>query len=225
MNRQCLVARLGMIDYGEALDLQWGLARSRMAGDISDLLILLEHPPTITLGLGGSRENLLLDKGSLEKQGVAFYEVERGGDVTYHGPGQLVGYPILDLRDHGQDIHVYLRKLEEVIILSLTRFGIRSGRREGLTGVWLEDKKIASIGIHVGRWVSWHGFALNVNTDLSYFDLIVPCGIKGVKMTSMANLLGREVPIEEVENLIVTNFGIVFEAAMREVSLRDVLIA
>lgn len=221
MNRQCLVIRPGIIDYPEALTLQRRLARARMAGEVSDILILLEHPHTITLGRGGSRKSLLLDEGLLVERGVSFYEVERGGDITYHGPGQLVGYPILDLRNYGQDVHLYLRRIEEVVMLTLHVFGISPARREGLTGVWVGKEKIASIGIHVGKWVSWHGFALNVNTDLSYFDLILPCGIEGLKVTSIAKLLKREVSIEKVIGSLIPIFGEVFQLVMREATLID----
>lgn len=192
-----------------------------MAGEVSDALLLLQHPHTITLGRGGKRKSLLLDEGPLKEQGISFYEVERGGDITYHGPGQLVGYPILDLKNYGQDIHLYLRRLEDVILLTLHFLGISPARREGLTGVWVGKEKIASIGIHVGKWVSWHGFALNVNTDLSYFDLIIPCGIEGLKVTSMAKLLKREVPIEEVIDSLAPIFGEVFQVVMREAELID----
>ncbi len=221
MNRQCLVVRPGIIDYPEALILQRQLARARMAGEVSDILILLEHPHTITLGRGGNRKSLLLDEGLLVERGVSFYEVERGGDITYHGPGQLVGYPILDLRNYGQDVHLYLRRIEEVVMLTLHVFGISSARREGLTGVWVGKEKIASIGIHVGKWVSWHGFALNVNTDLSYFDLILPCGIEGLTVTSIAKLLKGEVSIEKVIGSLIPIFGEVFQLVMRGATLID----
>jgi len=174
------VVRLGRIPYREALELQRRLARERIAGRRDrDLLLLLEHPPVVTLGRGSHAENLL------ESEGIDVVEVERGGDVTYHGPGQLVGYPIFDLKGHRQDLHWYLRTLEQALIEALALLDIPAGRNPGYTGVWTRGRKIASIGVHVKQWVTWHGFALNVTTDLGAFDRIVPCGIPGVEMTSV----------------------------------------
>jgi len=174
------------------LELQRDLCRQRLAGEISDdILLLVEHPPVITLGRGTRPGSLPLSQPELEKRGVEVFEIERGGDVTFHGPGQLVGYPILDLRRHREDLHWYLRQLEAALIGALEKLGIQAGVNPGLTGVWTGGRKIASIGIHVKQWVTFHGFALNVHTDLSYFDLIVPCGIKDVIMTSVSRELGR----------------------------------
>jgi lipoyl(octanoyl) transferase len=175
------------MEYGAALTLQRRLANDRLSGKLAhDLLLLCEHPPVITLGRGTKASSLPLDSEALRRCGIEVFEVERGGDVTYHGPGQLVGYPIFDLGGHRQDLHWYLRQLEEVLIVALGELGIGAERNPGYTGVWIGGRKIASIGVHAKQWVTWHGFALNVTTELSAFDLIVPCGIPGVVMTSVA---------------------------------------
>ena len=189
-------ARLGLLDlghraYAETLELQRTLCRRRLAGELDrDLLLLVEHEPVITLGRATRATSLPLAPAELERRRVAVVEVERGGDVTYHGPGQLVGYPILQLREHREDLHWYLRQLEAALIGALAELGIAAGRKPGLTGVWTGGRKIASSGIHVKQWVTFHGFALNVTTDLRGFDLIVPCGIRDVVMTSVAAELG-----------------------------------
>src|SRR5206468_3310652 len=157
-----------------------------------DVLLLLEHPPVVTLGRAAKEKHLVASPEFLSAKGVEVFETERGGDVTYHGPGQLVGYPIVDLKQHRQDLHWYLRKIEEALINALDDYGVPGERNSAYTGVWTRGKKIASIGVHARDWVTWHGFALNVTTDLSYFDLIVPCGIDGVGMTSIAREVGRE---------------------------------
>jgi len=176
--------------YADALALQRRLADDRLTGKLAtDLLLLCEHLPVITLGRGAKASSLPLDPEALRRRGIEVYEVERGGDVTYHGPGQLVGYPIFHLREHRQDLHWYLRQLEEVLIVALAEFGIAAERNPGYTGVWTKGRKIASIGVHAKQWVTWHGFALNVTTELSAFDLIIPCGIPGVVMTSVAKEL------------------------------------
>ena len=184
------VSDLGTLPYGEALTLQRRLAEDRLAGRLhDDLLLLVEHPPVVTLGRGTRESSLPLDPEALRRRGIEVFEVERGGDVTYHGPGQLVGYPILDLREHREDLHWYLRRIEEALIRALATFGIPAERNAGYTGVWTRRRKIASIGVHAKQWVTWHGFALNVTTELSAFDLIIPCGIPGVVMTSIAKEL------------------------------------
>jgi len=175
----------GLVPYGEALELQRRLADERIAGRIGDTLLLLEHPPVVTMGRSTREASLPVAPDLLRNRGIDVFEIERGGDVTYHGPGQLVGYPIFDLQQHRQDLHWFLRQLEEVLIGALAGFGIAAGRNPGYTGVWTQGRKIASIGIHVRQWVTWHGFALNVTTDLAPFQLIVPCGIPDVVMTSM----------------------------------------
>ena len=184
------VIQAGRVPYDEALAWQRGLAQDRIAGRLAhDVLLLLEHPPVITLGRSSHAENVLAP----DAEGIAVFEIERGGDVTYHGPGQLVGYPILDLTHHRQDLHWYLRTLEQALIDALAQLGIPAERNPGYTGVWTSagKRKIASIGVHVKQWVTWHGFALNVTTDLSGFDRIVPCGISGVEMTSIEREGGR----------------------------------
>lgn len=192
MKSRLLVHDLGRRAYGEVLDLQRDLCRQRLAGTSEeDILLLVEHEPVVTLGRGTRPGSLPLSPVQIQHRGIELYEVERGGDVTYHGPGQLVGYPIFDLRTHREDLHWYLRRLEAALIEALGSLGIEATTRPGLTGVWTGGRKIASIGIHVKQWVTFHGFALNVTTDLSYFDLIVPCGIKDVVMTSVAAELGR----------------------------------
>jgi lipoate-protein ligase B len=186
--RQLLVASLGTVPYAEALELQRASARARLDGRLDqDLLILLEHPPVVTLGRSAREQHLLVDRDALALRGIELFEVERGGDVTFHGPGQLVGYPIVDLRRHREDLHWYLRQVEQVLIDALAAFEIVAGRNPGKTGVWTDGnaRKIASIGVHARQWVTWHGFALNVGTDLSYFDVMVPCGLPEVVMTSV----------------------------------------
>lgn len=192
MTERLAVWDLGRRPYGEVLEFQRQLCRRRMAGELDhDVLLLVEHDPVITLGRGTRAESLPIPPAELERRGTPVFEVERGGDVTYHGPGQLVGYPILDLQRYRPDLHWYLRQLEGALIDGLGAVGIAADRNPGRTGVWTAGRKIASIGIHVKQWITFHGFALNVSTDLSPFDLIVPCGIRGVEMTSVARELGR----------------------------------
>jgi lipoyl(octanoyl) transferase len=189
------VLGLGRKPYAEVLELQRRLANDRIAGRIEhDLLILVEHQPVVTLGRSFRPENLTTPPAALRARGVELFEIERGGDVTFHGPGQLVGYPVFDLKEHRQDVHWFLRQLEESLIRCLLSLGIKGERRPGHTGVWTAGRKIASIGVHLKRWVTWHGFALNVTTDLSYFDLIVPCGIPEVVMTSIHRELAERTP-------------------------------
>lgn len=214
-----LVASLGLVPYLEALELQRAVARARISGEIGeDVLLLVEHPPVVTLGRTAKKGNLVASAELLARHGVELHEVERGGDVTYHGPGQLVGYPIVDLKRHRQDLHWYLRQVEEALIRGLAGLGVRAGRSEGYTGVWtgagdgesfVPRRKIASIGVHARDWVTWHGFALNVTTELSAFDLIVPCGIAGVEMTSVARE-GGPASMRQVERFVAESFGEVF---------------
>jgi lipoyl(octanoyl) transferase len=193
VSRPLEVRDLGRQPYARALELQRELRRRRTEGELThDVLLLTEHPPVVTLGRGTRATSLPLATVLLERRGAEVFEVERGGDVTFHGPGQLVGYPIVDLSGHRRDLHWYLRRLEDVVIAAVERLGVPAGRTPGLTGVWTAGRKIASIGIHVKQWVTLHGFALNVTTDLSWFDLIVPCGIEQVVMTSLAEELLRE---------------------------------
>lgn len=210
--RELWTVPLGRISYTEALELQRTLARDRISGVIpQDVLLLVEHPPVVTLGRSSKGKHLLASPEFLATKGVELFEVERGGDVTFHGPGQLVGYPIMDLKRHKQDLHWYLRQLERSLIDVLGEYGISAGQNEGLTGVWTAGRKIASIGVHARDWVTWHGFALNVATDLSYFDLIVPCGINGVEMTSMARELGSGPNAEAVRESVADTFAATFE--------------
>ena len=218
---QLLVTDLGTASYTEALHLQRAVARARISGEISeDVLILVEHPPVVTLGRSSKAQHLLASPALLAARGVELHEVERGGDVTFHGPGQLVGYPIVDLKRHKQDLHWYLRQVEEALIRAMTGFGIAAERSAGFTGVWTAGRKLASIGVHARDWVTWHGFALNVTTDLAYFDLIVPCGISAVEMTSVARELermgdssdGRAASLDrEARDLVARAFGEVFD--------------
>jgi lipoyl(octanoyl) transferase len=185
-DKELWVVDLGTRRYGEVLELQRAVAHARIAGDIDqDVLLLVEHPPVVTTGRGTKSGNLLLNADGLAARGIELFDVERGGDVTFHGPGQLVGYPIIDLRRHKEDLHWYLRQVEQVLIDALASLDIRAERNPGKTGVWTSGRKIASIGVHARQWVTWHGFALNVTTDLSYFDVMVPCGITDVTMTSV----------------------------------------
>jgi lipoate-protein ligase B len=196
MSPPLLIVDLGRRRYGETLVLQRELVRQRLAGELTDdLLLLVEHEPVVTLGRGTRPGSLPSSPAALERRGLEVFEVERGGDVTWHGPGQLVGYPILDLARHRRDLHWYLRQLEEGLIGALDSLGVPAERNAGLTGVWTRGRKIASIGIHVRRWITFHGFALNVVTDARAFESIVPCGIHGVEMTNVARELGcSEVP-------------------------------
>jgi lipoyl(octanoyl) transferase len=195
--------------YGAALELQQQLVAQRKQGLIPDQLLLLEHGHVITLGRNGSMENVLADGEILSRAGIAFYPTDRGGDVTYHGPGQLVGYPILDLRDWKRDVGAYVRGVEQAIIETLADYGIEAGRIPKLAGVWVGDRKIAAIGVHISRWVTSHGFALNVATDLSYFHYIIPCGLTK-PVTSMAEL-GVRAGLEEVSERLAGHFGRVFD--------------
>jgi lipoyl(octanoyl) transferase len=255
------VVSLGRVAYADALELQRRVARARISGAVpEDVLLLVEHPPVVTLGRSTKAHNLTSSPDYLASRGVELFEVERGGDVTFHGPGQLVGYPIIDLKRHRKDLHWYLRQVEEALIVAVGEYGIAGGRSQGYTGVWVMEpdpraprggpptadlhaptpdsatestpdespspapllpvRKIASIGVHARDWVTWHGFALNVNTDLSYFDLIVPCGIAGVDMTSVARERGAG-PVDEgdVAERVAAAFGRVFALEPRRVAL------
>jgi lipoyl(octanoyl) transferase len=207
--RKCEVAELGRVDYRRALELQREAVARRKQGAVCDQLLLLEHPHVITLGRNGHMENLLADEQILDRAGISLYPTDRGGDITYHGPGQLVGYPILDLREWKRDVGAYVRGIEQVLIDTLSDYGIEAGRIPGLTGVWVEGRKIAAIGVHISRWVTSHGFALNVNTDLSYFQYIVPCGLTK-PVTSMAGL-GVHATRAEVSGTLAAHFGRIFE--------------
>jgi lipoyl(octanoyl) transferase len=218
---QLTVVDLGTVSYGEVLDLQRAVANARISGRIADdVLLLVEHPPVVTLGRGTKPGHLVASQAQLRARGVELFEVERGGDITFHGPGQLVGYPIIDLKQHRRDLHWYLRQVEESIIQAMSSLGLPCLRNPGFTGVWTRGitsevesrlRKIASIGVHARDWVTWHGFALNVMTDLTYFDLIVPCGIGDVTMTTVERELARGFPGEAVvRNAVVNGFASAF---------------
>lgn len=201
----------GLMDYAVALDAQKNRIAARKAGEIPDTLILLEHPHVYTFGRNAHRENLLASPERLAKIGAAVYETDRGGDITYHGPGQLVGYPIFDLTQHRRDIAWYMRSLEEVFIGVAAEYGIVAARFPGLTGVWAGNDKLVAMGVHISRWITSHGFAFNVNTDLCYFDWIVPCGLRHRGVTSLQKLCDRPVDFEEAQTRVVRHFGRVFE--------------
>ena len=220
MSRHLWTVRLGTMPYLDALALQRDVARARIAGQVAeDVLLLVEHLPVVTLGRSTKAQHLTTPTALLEARGVEVHESERGGDVTFHGPGQLVGYPIVDLKRHRQDLHWYLRQVEEALMVASAALGVPAERSAGYTGVWTRGpgeahgpRKLASIGVHARDWVTWHGFALNVTTDLSYFDLIVPCGIAGVDMTSLSRELGgADVSMADVEGAVARGFGAVFD--------------
>lgn len=227
---------LGKMDYKQAWDFQESLLKKNVrvkseAGNLQptvddegttnelsteNYLLFVEHPPVYTLGKSGKIEHVLIDEGQRKEKGIDFFHTNRGGDITFHGPGQIVGYPILDLEKFYTDIGRYLRELEEVVILTLAEYGIDAGRSAGETGVWIDpfikgkERKICAMGVRCSRWITMHGFALNVNTDLSYFDYIIPCGIQNKKVTSIKNELGRSVPVEETKEKLKRNFEKVF---------------
>ena len=216
--RSCELRELGRIRYADALALQRELVHSRKQGIVPDQLLLLEHPHVITLGRNAKPENLLASDGALERAGIALHETDRGGDVTYHGPGQLVGYPIIDLREWKRDVVGYVRALEQVLIDTLAEFGLEAARVRGLTGVWVGGRKIAALGVHISRWVTSHGFALNVTTDLSYFQYIVPCGLT-LPVTSMEQM-GVRTTLAEVSIRLAESFGRIFECEVVEGALQ-----
>ena len=211
--RQLEVRRMGLVGYQEALELQRELVEERRANRIPDLLLLLQHPPVITLGVRSetARANVVATSERLAELGIEVHETGRGGDVTYHGPGQIVGYPILDLRPDLCDVHKYVRDLEEVMIRTCADYGIAAGRIAGLTGTWVGAEKIGAIGIRISRWITSHGFAFNVRTDLDHFKLIVPCGISDRGVTSLERLTGRTIALDAVEDALVRRFSEVFE--------------
>jgi lipoyl(octanoyl) transferase len=242
----CHIVDLGLIGYAEAYALQKRVVAARKAGAIEDVLLLCEHPHVITLGRNGKRENLLASEPVLRQKGVEFHATNRGGDITYHGPGQIVGYPILNLGAIRRDVVWYVRMLEEAMIRATAEFGVAAERVAGKTGIWADveetgsslatrhsftpssvegplatSEKLAAIGVHISRWVTSHGFAYNVSTDLRYFDLIVPCGIAACKTTSLEKLLGRKVEVEEVAPRIAKHLGELFELEMKETSKKE----
>jgi lipoyl(octanoyl) transferase len=217
-DRRLEVRRLGTVGYSEALAMQRALVEERRAGRVPDLLILLQHPAVITLGVkgDGGRSNVVATPERLSELGIAVEETGRGGDVTYHGPGQIVGYPIVDLRPDRQDVHRYVRDLEEVMIRTCADYGLTAGRISGLTGTWLGietgvAEKIGAIGVRISRWITSHGFAFNVSTRLDHFQLIVPCGISDRGVTSLEKATGRPVAVEEAEDRVIKHFASVFD--------------
>ena len=213
MSRQLIVRRLGVVGYAETVEFQRALVAQRTAGEIDDTLLLLQHPHLLTLGVkaGESRQHVIATPERLAELGVETHESGRGGDVTYHGPGQIVGYPILNLKPDRCDVHRYVRDLEEVMIRVAAEYGQRAGRINGVTGAWVGSEKIGAIGVRIQRWVTSHGFAFNVNTDIDFFRLIVPCGISDHGVTSLQRLTGRAIPIPEVEDHVVRHFCAVFD--------------
>jgi len=206
------VRRLGLVPYADALALQRQLVEERRQGRVGDVLLLVEHPHVLTLGVrgDGGRSHILATAEVLAARGVDVHETGRGGDITYHGPGQIVGYPIIDLKPDRCDVHRYVRDLEEVLIRVASDYGLRAERLVGLTGVWVGSEKVAAIGVRISRWITSHGFALNVTTDLDYFNLIVPCGIADRGVTSLSRLVGRPLDRREVEDRVVQRFSEVF---------------
>ncbi len=223
----CQIVDLGLIGYAEAWALQKRVVAARKSAAIEDVLLLCQHPHVITQGRNGKRENLLASEHILKQKGVEFHATDRGGDITYHGPGQIVGYPILNLGAIRRDVVWYVRMLEEAMIQATAEFGIAAGRVAGKTGIWVgngsSEEKLAAIGVHISRWVTSHGFAYNVSTDLRFFDLIVPCGIADRKATSLEKLLGRSVQPNEVTPRIANHLGEVFGLEMKPASRKELL--
>lgn len=212
----CVVEQLGTVDYAAGLALQHERVTQRKAGAIPDTLLLLEHPHVYTLGRNAHRENVLVSPAFLRSRGAEVFETDRGGDVTYHGPGQLVGYPILDLTQHRRDIAWFMRSLEEIFIRVAADYGLEAGRAAGATGVWVGNEKLVAMGVHISRWITSHGFAFNVNTDLRYFDWIVPCGLRDKGVTSIEKLLGRRADLTEAAERVIHHFGGVFGLEMTQ---------
>lgn len=210
------VRNMGRQDYRKMWELQKELFTKRLADEIPDTLLLVEHDPVFTIGRTGSDVNIRAGRKFVEQSGIPVVDIDRGGDITWHGPGQLVGYPILRLENYYRDVHRYLRDLEETIIRSLERFGISAGRTDGMTGVWIDGRKIAAIGVKVTRWITMHGFALNVSNELSHFDMIIPCGIRDRQVTTMSNYLDREVDLNEVAAVLTEEFRSLFVPAYQE---------
>jgi lipoyl(octanoyl) transferase len=220
--RVCELRNLHLVTYENGMRLQQKLVEMRQADELPDQLLLLEHPPVITLGRGGDAANLLASNETLLRSGVRFFETTRGGDITYHGPGQLVGYPILHLGEGRRDVRKYVTNLEEVLIRTVAEYGVVAKRSEGRRGIWVGNEKIAAIGVRIARWVTSHGFALNVSTNLDHFRLITPCGLHGTGVTSLERELGRAVPFDEVRAIVAAKFAEVFERDLvpREESIR-----
>jgi lipoate-protein ligase B len=225
-NKTCWVVDLGLISYGPACDLQREVVAARKLGLVPDVLLLCQHPHVITLGRNGKREHLRASKCLLAQMNVEFHSIDRGGDITYHGPGQIVGYPIVDLTEHRRDVRWFVSQLEEVMMRATADFGVVTKRVEGQHGVWVDapsgEEKLAALGVHVSRWVTSHGLAYNASTDLRFFDLIVPCGIAGKRATSLERILGRAVNVNDVRSRLAEQFGAVLDREIHAIS-RDEL--
>lgn len=209
-----MILDLGLIDYAEALKIQREFVSRRRLNEISDSILIAEHGSVFTIGRSGSRKNLLVDEGILKKEGISVLDVDRGGDMTFHGPGQLVAYPIIDLKGRGKDLHNYLRELEEAAILFLEKYGIAGKRIKDATGVWVDNKKIASIGIAARDWITYHGLSININLDKKFFAMINPCGMKGIEVTSLKEILAKTIPMQEAKKLFMGEFDNVFGHAV-----------
>ena len=210
--------RLGLIHYAEAMDIQRAVFESRRSCETQDTLLIMQHFPVVTIGSSGREDHILVDRQFLRERGIEIYVTDRGGDVTFHGPEQVVAYPIFNLKELGIGVEEYVRKTEEVVIRTLNESNVKGTRLKGFPGVWVDHKKICSVGFRISRWITKHGLALNVNGDLDSFDLIVPCGIKGVSMTSMERILDRRVDTEEVEGRVISNFSAIFHIELEEIT-------
>ena len=217
----CRAYNLGLVEYEKALQLQNNLVSARLAGEIPDVILFLQHPSVLTIGVSGSEENIIASRDLLTSEGMPVFHIDRGGGITYHGPGQLVGYPIFDLKTKGEGLHEYVRHLEEVIIRTLNAFSITSYHDSQYPGVWVGQDKICALGIRVTRWVTKHGFALNVNTDLRHFTYITPCGITDRQVTSMSRLLGHDITLEDVTSCVLEQCSQVFGVNIRQESIDE----
>ena len=223
--RKLVYCDLELIDYKDAWDLQKSVHQLRVENKIDDLLFLLEHPHTYTLGKTADKENLVGDKKYLDENKISVYDIDRGGDITYHGPGQIVGYPIISLTNWQQDTHKYLRAIEEIIIRVCSEYGLKGNRVDKYTGVWIDEKKICAIGIKVSRWITMHGFAFNVNTDLELFNGIIPCGITDKDVTSLNRELKNKIPLHQVKEKIIHNFDYLFKYDQIEFKTKDEILS
>lgn len=223
--RKLVYCDLGLIDYKDAWDIQISVHQLRVENKIDDVLFLLEHPHTYTLGKTADKENLVGDKKYLDDNKISVYDIDRGGDITYHGPGQIVGYPIISLTNWQQDTHKYLRAIEEIIIRVCSEYGLKGNRVDKYTGVWIDEKKICAIGIKVSRWITMHGFAFNVNTDLTLFNGIIPCGITDKEVTSLNRELKKKIPLNEVKERIIHHFDYLLKYDQIEFKTKDEILS